>query len=128
VVVDAAGWPALVAQLDIDPPTRMLALHCALLGREGAVLRLALDPRQASARTKAREDKLAQALSRQLGQAMRIDIEVRAAAIETPAQASDRANQESIAAAHAQLAADPVVQAIQQRFGATIHPDSVRPL
>jgi DNA polymerase-3 subunit gamma/tau len=128
VVVDAAGWPALVAQLEIDPPTRMLALHCALLGREGAVLRLALDPRQASARTKAREDKLAQALSRQLGQAVRIDIEVRAAAIETPAQASDRANQESIAAAHAQLAADPVVQAIQQRFGATIHPDSVRPL
>jgi DNA polymerase-3 subunit gamma/tau len=99
-----------------------------LLGREGGVLRLALDPRQASARTKAREEKLSQALSRQLGEAVRIDIEVRAAAIETPAQAADRANHESIAAAHEQLLADPVVQSIQQRFGATIHPDSVRPL
>jgi DNA polymerase III subunit gamma/tau len=125
---DPAGWPALVGQLDIDPPTRMLALHCALLGREGALLRLALDPKQASARTKAREEKLAQALSRQLREPVRVEIEVRAAEIETPAQAADRATQESIAAAHEQLVADPVVQSIQQRFGATIHPDSVRPL
>jgi DNA polymerase III subunit gamma/tau len=126
--IDPAGWPALVGQLDIDPPTRMLALHCALLGREGALLRLALDPKQVSARTKAREEKLAQALSRQLGEPVRVEIEVRAAEIETPAQAADRATQESVAAAHEQLLADPVVQSIQQRFGATIHPDSVRPL
>jgi len=84
--------------------------------------------RQASARTRAREEKLAQALSRQLGETVRVEIEARAAEIETPAQAADRANQESIAAAHEQLLADPVVQSIQQRFGATIHPDSVRPL
>jgi DNA polymerase III subunit gamma/tau len=126
--IEPAAWPALVARLDIDPPTRMLALHCALLGREGAIMRLALDPRQVSARTKAREDKLAQALSKQLGEPVRLEIEARAAATETPAQAADRVGQEAIAAAHEQLLGDPVVQAIQQRFGATIHPDSVRPL
>jgi DNA polymerase-3 subunit gamma/tau len=126
--VDPAAWPALVAQLEIDPPTRMLALHCALLAREGGLMRLALDPRQVSARTKAREDKLAQALARHLGEPVRLEIEARAASVETPAQASDRAGHEALAAARAQLQADPTVQTLQQRFGATIHPDSIRPL
>jgi DNA polymerase-3 subunit gamma/tau len=123
-----ADWPALVARLEIDPPTRMLALHCALLASEGDLLRLALDPRQVSARTRGREEKLTQALTRELGAAVRIAIEVGAASVETPAQAGERASQEAQAEARVQLQADPTVQSLQQRFGATIHPDSVRPL
>jgi DNA polymerase-3 subunit gamma/tau len=126
--LEPAAWPALVAQLELDPPTRMLALHCALLAREGSILRLALDPRQGSARTRAREDKLAQALSRQLGEPLRLEIELRAASDATPAQAAERASQQALADARARLQADPALQALQLRFGATIHPDSVRPL
>jgi len=122
------GWAERVAQLELDPPTRMLALHCALLGREGGVWRLALDPKQSTTRTRAREDKLAEALARQVGEAVRLEIELREPAAETPAQAAERALRAQLAEAHASLLADPVVQALQQRFGATIHPDSIRPL
>ena len=122
------GWTERVALLELDPPTRMLALNCALLGREGGVWRLALDPKQSSTRTRAREEKLAEALARQVGEAVRLEIELREPAAETPAQAAERALRAQLAEAHASLLADPVVQALQQRFGATIHPDSIRPL
>src|ERR1700676_1507717 len=56
-------WAAIVAALELQGAPRELARNCALLGREGAILRLALDPRSASMRTRALEDKLAQALS-----------------------------------------------------------------
>jgi DNA polymerase-3 subunit gamma/tau len=122
------GWTERVAQLELDPPTRMLALHCALLGREGGVWRLAIDPRQASTRTRAREEKLAEALARQVGEPVRLEIELREPAAETPAQAAERALRVQLSEAHASLLADPLVQALQQRFDATIHPDSIRPL
>ncbi len=48
-------------------------------------------------------------------------------AVETPAQAGERASQEALSTARAALSAEPTVQALQQRFGATMNPDSVRP-
>jgi DNA polymerase-3 subunit gamma/tau len=120
-------WAAVLAALDLDGPTRMLAQNCSWVGRAAGVVRLALDPRNAGARTRAREEKLAQALSRHFGEALRVDIDSAAAPAETPAQAGERATQEALAAARAALAADPTVQALQQRFGATVNPDSVRP-
>ncbi|MDE2220928.1 MAG: DNA polymerase III subunit gamma/tau, partial [Gammaproteobacteria bacterium] len=55
-----------------------------------------------------------------------VEISVGTVAAETPAQAGERATQASLAAARAALAADPTVRALQERFGATINPDSVR--
>jgi DNA polymerase III subunit gamma/tau len=121
-----ADWNTLVAGLDLDGPTRMLALNCALVAREPGVLRLRLDPRNAGARTRAREEKLAQALGRHLGESLHVEIVASEAAAETPAQAGERAAQEALAAARAALAAEPAVRALQQRFGATVNPDSVR--
>jgi DNA polymerase-3 subunit gamma/tau len=90
------------------------------------VLRLRLDPRNAGARTRAREDKLAQALSRHLGESLHVEIVASEAAAETPAQAGERAAQEALAVARAALAAEPAVRGLQQRFGASVNPDSVR--
>jgi DNA polymerase-3 subunit gamma/tau len=121
------GWAAMLGALDLDGPTRMLALNCALAGREPGLIRLTLDPRNAGARTRAREDKLAQALGRHLGEALRVEIESGAVPTETPAQAEERASQQAVAAAHAALAGDATVQTLQQRFAATVNPESVRP-
>ncbi len=73
------------------------------------------------------EEKLAQALTRHFGEPARITIELREAQAETPAQAAERSARQLQQAARAALEADPVVQALQKGFGATIHPDSVRP-
>ena len=125
--VAATDWNSLLATLDLDGPTRMLALNCALVARAPGLLRLTLDPRNAGARTRAREEKLAQALSRHYGEPLHLEIVTGEVAAETPAQAGERASQEGLAAARTAFAAEPTVQALQQRFGATMNPDSVRP-
>jgi DNA polymerase-3 subunit gamma/tau len=120
-------WGNVVAALDLDGPTRMLAQNCAMVSHTPGLLRLVLDARNASARTRGREEKLAQALSRYFGETLHLEIAAGTIAAETPAQAGERANQEALGTARAALAAEPTVQALQQHFGATMNPDSVRP-
>ncbi len=44
-------WPATLAQLEVGGAVRQLASHCAYAGRDGAVIRLSLDPAQQALRT-----------------------------------------------------------------------------
>jgi DNA polymerase-3 subunit gamma/tau len=106
---------------------RQLADNCVLLGRDGATLRLALDPRRTALQTRAIEDKLAQALSRHFGNPVRLEIEVRGTEAETPARAIERQQAERRAQARAAFEADATVDAFRQRFGASVVADSVRP-
>jgi DNA polymerase III subunit gamma/tau len=105
---------------------RQLASHCALIGRSGAVVQLALDPRSRSLRTRTLEEKLAQALSRYYGESIRLEIS-EGPVVDTPAQAESRAQLEEIEAARAAFGEDPTVRALQERFGATLLPDTIRP-
>jgi len=126
----AAGlpdWPTLLGSLELTGAARQLAGHCVLLGHERGVVRLALDPRSNVVRTPAMEEKLAQALTRHFGEPTRVAIELREAQAETPAQATERNSRQLQQAALTALEADPVVQGALKQFGATIHPDSVRP-
>ncbi len=125
--LDAANWPQLAARLELSGLARQLAANCAFLGRQGAVVRFGLDARHESMRTKAQEERLAQALSRTLGEAVRIEIEV----VEAPTGtlAADRARQSAseMDAARAALEGDPMARSLQERFSATLHPETVRP-
>src|SRR6185437_5384231 len=47
----ADSWAQLVGQLELSGAARQLASHCVLIGRQGAVVRLALDPRNQLVRT-----------------------------------------------------------------------------
>ncbi len=127
-LASADDWPGILAAIDLSGMPRQLADNCVLLGREGATLRLALDPRRTALQTRAIEDKLAQALSRHFGTAVRLDIEVRATEAETPARAIERQQAERRAQARAAFDADATVDAIRQRFGASVVADSVRPI
>ncbi|HTW37970.1 MAG TPA: DNA polymerase III subunit gamma/tau [Steroidobacteraceae bacterium] len=129
---DAAGssgaeaWGAILAQLDLQGAARQLASHCALLGREGSVVRLALDPRAETVRTRAQEEKLAQALSRFYGEPVRIEL-VSEEPHDTPARAQERTSLARVEAARQTLEEDATVRALKERFGATVQPESVRP-
>lgn len=125
--VDGDEWGAILAQLDLQGAPRQLAANCMLIAREGATLRLALDPRGASWRTRAQEDKLAQALSRHFGNPVRLEIEVRESAQDTPARVIERAQAERNAQARIEFEADPTVAALKKRFGASVVADTVRP-
>jgi DNA polymerase-3 subunit gamma/tau len=123
-----SSWPSILSALELQAAARQLASHCVLLGRKGPVVRLALDPRNQTLRTRAQEEKLAQALSRYFGEPVRLEFEVTVANVETPAQAGQRASLEEVEAAKRALEADPGAQALRERFGATLLPDTVRPL
>jgi DNA polymerase-3 subunit gamma/tau len=120
-------WSATLAQLEIGGAVRQLASHCAYAGRDGAVVRLSLDPAQQTLRTTALVEKLAQALTRHLGETVKVEIGIAQSEPDTPARAQDRDAEARLAAARRSLEEDPTVRAFRDKFGATIKPDSIRP-
>ncbi len=120
-------WLGTVAALELTGLARQLAAHCALVGRDGALVRLALDPRNQHVRTAAAVERLAQALCRHLGETVRVEVEVGEPAADTPARAEERQAREHLVAARESLEADPTVRAMKEKFGATLRTDTVRP-
>jgi DNA polymerase-3 subunit gamma/tau len=126
--VDNDGWIALLPRLELGGAARQLGSHCVWRGIDDATVRLAIDPRSQHLRTRALEEKLAQALSKHAGRRLALEIiATEAAAPATPAAASERAAQEELVAARRSLAEDATVRGLQQRFGAVLNEDTVRP-
>ncbi|MDE2052927.1 MAG: DNA polymerase III subunit gamma/tau, partial [Gammaproteobacteria bacterium] len=121
-------WAAIVSALELQGAARQLAAHCVLVGREGAVVRLALDPRSKFMRTPAVEERLAQALAKYYGQPVRLEFTAVVPQAETPAQADQRASQEQAESARRAFESDPGVQGFRERFSATPLPETIRPV
>jgi len=122
------SWGTIVAQLELQGAARQLASHCSLIGRQGGLVRLALDPRHQLVKTRAMEEKLAQALSRYYGETVRIEIAIAEQRSETPAEVELRSSRAQVEAAREALEQDGTVRALKERFGATVLPETVRPL
>ncbi len=127
-VGDPAAWARILGQVELTGAARQLASHCAYLGRQGNAVRLALDPHYQVVRSPAQEDKLAQALSRHFGEPVRLEFQAGNGAAETPAQTRRRASDEELAQARRAFETDPGVKGLRERFGATVLPDTVRPV
>jgi len=125
------NWPAIIdgmVEQGLAGLARQLASHCALAGRQGAVVRLLLDPRSQSIRTRANEEKLAAALARYCGELLRVQIELAEGdAPATPARERAAQADERLERARAALEEDPNIKALRTQLGATIFADSVRP-
>ena len=126
VAARSADWPQIVAALDLGGAARQLAAHCALQAREGDVLHLQLDPQHAHVRTRALEDKLAQALGRHFAAPIRLQIELAVTAPDTPARAEQQQEAAALDAARVAIETDPTVRALREKFGASVRADSVR--
>ncbi len=124
--LSAESWPATLAALDIGGAARQLASNCVFVGREGALVRLRLDPAQQLLRTPALVERLAQALSRLLDEPVRVEVDVAPGAVETPARLESEEAARQVDAAREALEADPTVRALRDRLGATLRPDTVR--
>jgi len=126
-----SNWPAIIEQMaeqGLAGLARQLASHCALAGRQGAVVRLLLDPRSQSIRTRSNEEKLSAALARYSGETLRVQIELAEGDTPvTPARERDRMADERQERARVALEEDPNIQALRSQLGATIFADSVRP-
>ena len=124
----ASPWAQIVGQLELTGAARQLASHCAFIGRQGNVVRLALDPRNQLVRTAATEEKLAQALARHFGTPLRLEFQAVAAGAETPALLARRASEAELESARRAFEADPAVKGLRERFGASVLPETVRPV
>jgi DNA polymerase III subunit gamma/tau len=78
-------------------------------------------------RTPALVDRLAQSLTRHLGENVKVEIAIGETALETPARAVERATEDSLENARRSLENDPTIQAFQEKFGATLRTDTVKP-
>ena len=122
------SWAAIVSALELTGAARQLASHSVMIARNGAVVRLALDPHNQQLRTPAQEEKLAQALSRYFGEPVRLEFQQTGGGGESPALQAHRASQQELTEARRAFEADPGVQGLRERFGATVLPDTVRPV
>jgi DNA polymerase-3 subunit gamma/tau len=126
--VEPEDWAALVARLNLQGAVRQLAANCALVGREPGLVRLALDARHQLMKTRAQEEKLAQALGRHFGAPLRIEFVLGTATPDMPAEAAARQDATLLEEARRSLEIDPTVQALKERFGASLQPETVRPV
>ncbi|MDZ7827829.1 MAG: DNA polymerase III subunit gamma/tau [Gammaproteobacteria bacterium] len=121
-------WERTVAALGLRGLAGELGANTVCQGIEEDRVRLALAPEHAHLGEERYRERLEQALSQYLGRAVRIELARERPAAETPADAGRRRAEEQRAEAERAIAADPVVQALQDRFGAEVEDGSVRPL
>jgi DNA polymerase-3 subunit gamma/tau len=124
----AGEWPEMLASLDLQGAARQLASHCRLIDRTGDRFRFLLDARAESLRTRQLEDRLALALTRLTGAPVRLEFEIGAEAGDTPARREEQARDLRLEQARLALESDPNVQAMRDRFGAVIQPESIKPV
>jgi DNA polymerase-3 subunit gamma/tau len=120
-------WPGIVAALGLVGPATQLAAHTELIAKHGDRIQLALDSAGEPFRRPALEEKLAQALSARFGADIKLDISM-AAAPDTPARRQKLAAEDRLQNARVAIEADPNIRAMRDMFGATVQPDSVRPV
>jgi len=120
-------WQRIVTALNLQGPVTQLAAHCSLLAKEGARMRLLLDNQGEPFRRPALEDKLTQALSAHFNEPIKVEIEVSAAQLDTPARRQQADAEQKLQAARASIESDPNIRAMREVFGATVQPESIKP-
>ena len=123
--IDPVQWSRVIGDLDVAGAARQLATNCALIEHRGNTLRFGIDPK--AARTSAQVEKLTQALAKYLGGHVKLEFVDGVLPVETPSQHGERRSAEALDAARRSLEEDPTVREMKSRFGATLHPESVRP-
>ena len=112
----ATQWLDWFERLDLSGPSRAIAEHSALLGRDGNRYRLRLDEAQQALFCGASNPEIEQALAKALGRPVEVCIETGALAVESPARHRARLKAERQAAARRQLEQDQVVQSLITEF------------
>ena len=112
----ASQWLGWFKQLELSGPSRTVAEHSVLIGRDGNRYRLRLDEAQEALFAGERNPEIEQALTAALGQPVEVRIETGALAAESPARHRQRLKAERQAAARRQLEQDQVVQSLIAEF------------
>jgi len=121
-------WHGLVEALGLKGVTRQLALNCAYDRRVGDALHVTLGPQHAQMLSEPLVARIETALARFYREKLKLKVQVGELLAETPAQRDAKRMAARQHAAEESVVRDPNVQAMQEMFGASLDPESVRPL
>jgi DNA polymerase-3 subunit gamma/tau len=124
----SSDWTQIVSELNLQGPVTQLAAHSVLVAKQGNKVQLVLDAAGEPFRRPALEEKLNQALSAYFGESVRIEFAQAAEEINTPARQQKAAANDRLANARIAIDEDPNIRAMRETFGATVQPESVRPV
>ncbi|WP_045858899.1 DNA polymerase III subunit gamma/tau [Teredinibacter purpureus] len=125
--LNPVSWVHVFRHLSIRGILQSTAANCVFLGAEQSHLFFALDENKGSLFDSSHSQRLGGMLSDYFQQSIKVDIHLQALpeGTETPAQCFEREKAENYAEALRLLANDPIVQTLQQEFGAVLDDQSV---
>ncbi|MFZ1643383.1 MAG: DNA polymerase III subunit gamma/tau [Candidatus Contendobacter sp.] len=121
----ASEWSALVERLGLTAIARQVAMNCVLAERDGDFFRLALEPGHAQMLTKPVEDRIKAALEQHFDRPINLKFQIGDVTATTPADQQKQQQAERQQTAAEQIARDPHVRDLQEKFDArivAIHP------
>ena len=121
-----ADWHQLVPKLNLGGMSAQLAAHCTVGAWEDGKLTLNLDSACVGLVGSLAEERLHLALDNYFGKPVALNIEVIDTEEDTPARRAEKARCQREADALAQMQQDPLVNALEERFGAELIVDSVK--
>jgi len=123
-----ADWGQLIEGIQLGGISKQRAANCTLERFTDNHLVLLLSEQHQALKTELSERRLQEALQKKHGSNLSLEIRVGRQQAETPAQQMARAENERLEDARRQMAEDPLVQAAQKHFDATLLEDSVKPV
>ena len=120
-------WRALISQLKLGA-AGMLAQHAELVGCDANSINLRVAAEHKAIATRDYQEKLRGALSHHFGHPLSLRVEIGDDVADTPAAQAQRERFARQQEAETAIQNDPVVQELVRDFGATVIPDSIKPL
>ena len=124
---DDLEWQELISNLSLQGAAKQLAANCVLAGREGSTLKLRLDPLGQSLLTDNLKNRLAKDLSEYFGESLKVQVTLAEQPEDTLVRQKNEAERQRQVDARRSIESDPHVKALQEQFGATLDPQSIKP-
>ncbi|MCW8908861.1 MAG: DNA polymerase III subunit gamma/tau, partial [Sedimenticola sp.] len=125
--VEFRHWHQVVGSLSLGGISRQLANNCVYDYWDGVTLGLKLDQAHQHMLVDSTEQRLQQALEQYIGREVKLKIVPATVEAATPARLQAEAAADRQQAAEVAFSADPMVQALQEKLGASVIDGSVRP-
>jgi len=126
--LNSTSWPMIFNALPLEGMLRNLVANTCLMQVNGAQLVFHSDAGHMRLFGEAHQKRFAQILNEALNQAYQVQVLEGPVQFETPAQRTQRLQQERLAQAVASIEQDPNVQALRQAFNAQVIMETITPV